>query len=86
MGKALESLEDGQEMTEEELAEIISTVTAGKGKGMGTSSTKDGTKPPPAKDGEVTQEEFNKMSIIAKSKLYQTNPALYSKLLSNAKL
>jgi hypothetical protein len=86
MGKALESLEEGQEMTEDELAEIISGIKSKSGKGVANSTTKDGVKPPAAKDGEVTQEEFNRMSITAKSKLYQTNPALYDKLMKNAKL
>lgn len=86
MGKALEALEEGQEMTEEELSEIISGIRTKGGKGVASSSTKDGTKPPPAKDGEVTQEEFNRMTITQKSKLYQTNPALYEKLIKTAKL
>lgn len=86
MGKALEALEEGQEMTEDELTEIISGIKSKSGKGVASSSTKDGQKPPPAKDGEVTQEEFNRYSITQKSKLYQTNPALYDKLVKNAKL
>lgn len=86
MGKALESLEEGQEMTEDELTQIISGVKAKSGKGPANSSPKDTVKPPPASGGEVTQEEFNKMTITQKSKLYQTNAALYEKLMKNSKL
>lgn len=83
MSKRLNSLEEGEELDEDDLEEIISKISAKSNGGKATTSTKDGGKggKGPGKDSdEVTQEEFDKMGITAKSKLYEKNPSLYEKL------
>jgi hypothetical protein len=89
MGKALEALEEGQEMSEEQLAEIISGVkvqsVSSKGPANST-TTKDDQKKPADGSKKISQEEFNKMGIMARSKLFQENKELYNELMSNAKL
>lgn len=88
MGKALGSLEEGEEMTEDQLEEIL-TKCSKKGAGPANTSTKDsgvkgGKKLGDDKNTEVTQEEFNKMGITQKSLLFQKNPELYKKLMANS--
>lgn len=88
MGRALDSLEEDEELSEEALEEILAkcskqggtskanTSTSGKGKGNRS--------PGSGKDDQVSQEEFDKMGIMAKSKLYQKNPELYNTLMANS--
>lgn len=87
MAKKLNSLEEGEEMTEEDLDDILSKCSKGAG-GKANTSTKDagkgGGKDPGKSGDEVTQEEFNKMTITQKSNLYNKNPALYEKLMKNS--
>lgn len=89
MGKALEALGEGEEMSEEQLDEIISGVKGqgGGSKGPANSTTKkDDQKKPADGSKKITQEEFNKMGIMARSKLYQENKELYNELMNSAKL
>lgn len=87
MSKKLNALEEGEEMTEEDLDEILAKCSKGVGRKADT-STKDagkgGGKDPGKGGDEVTQEEFDKMSIMQKSLLYNKNPALYEKLMKNS--
>lgn len=87
MNKSLSSLGEGEEMSEETLAEIVSQATPTKGN-ANTSTKKDGTdnKNPKEDPEEVTQEQFNKMGMTQKSILYRTKPELYKKLLAGANL
>ena len=89
MSKTLNSLDEGEEMTEEQLEEILSKCSKAGGKGKATTSTNDkgkGDKDPDQTNDEVTQEEFDSMGMMQKSKLYQTNKALYEKLMKNSKM
>jgi cell division protein FtsB len=83
MSKKLGSLQENEEMTEDDLADIISKLNVKSGGGKANTSTNDGGKGgkgPESKD-EINQESFNKMTITEKSKLYQTKPELYNKLM-----
>ncbi len=85
MGKILGSLEEGEEMTEEQLDEVLAKCSRSGGKA--NTSTKDsgkGGKGPEKKDGETTQAEFDKMGISQKSLLYGKSPELYNKLMANS--
>ena len=88
--KKLGELKEGEELSEDDLEEVVEKARlSGTGKKANTSVDEDGKKgdkSPSDKNGEVTQEEFNKMGMIQKSKLYQTNRPLYDKLMINAKL
>lgn len=81
----LNSLEEGEELDEDDIAEIIKELPAGKGSKGPANSSFGGNgskgKSPAGAKAEVTKEEFSKMGIIARSKLYQKNPELYNKLL-----
>lgn len=91
--KATSALADGEELDDAELAKIVaqakkfgssgsanSTVGAG-----GTGAGGGGSAPNPAGDKTITLEKFCSMSITEKSKLYTTNPDLYSALVAEAK-
>lgn len=86
MSKKFDSLEEGQEMTEEDLEAILGQLKSRSQKAPANTSAGTGTKPDNAsgKDG-VTLEQFVKMGMMEKSKLYQTKPDLYASLLSEAR-
>lgn len=83
MSKHLNSLQEGEEMSDEDLEAIVAKCSGSKGQGPANSSTGDNGKgkAPDKKSGETTQEEFNKMTIVEKTRLYQKNPDLYNKLM-----
>lgn len=87
MSKKLESLEEGEELSEEGLAEIVAKVTK---KGPANTSTKedgkgDGKKAPAGQADGVTLDQFLAMGMLAKSKLYSEKPEIYNALLAEAK-
>lgn len=83
--KKLNSLEEGEELSEDDVEEILEKIPASKGsKGpANTSFGSNGSKGKGSKkDSEVvTEEEFASMGMIARQKLYQKNPDLYKKLM-----
>lgn len=86
MNKSLGSLDEGEELTEEMVAEVIekcSSKIGGKGK-ANTSTKGDGKKKPQGNEDEVSQEEFDQMGMVARSALYQKNESLYNKLMQNS--
>lgn len=93
VAKAVEALEEGEELSDEAMEEIISKVKKAGGKGgantsVGTGADGKGGKNPPdpnKKVGEVTLEKFIRMSITEKSKLYETNLDLYTELTAQAR-
>jgi hypothetical protein len=85
MQKTLESLEEGQELTEEDFGEIIQQVKS-RGKGPANSSVGGHGEPNPhAKEG-VTLDSFVKMTILEKNQLYREKPDVYQAMFSQAKL
>lgn len=83
----LSELAEGEELTEENLIEIAKDVksSGGSGKPPGRTSL-DGNPPNPnGKKGDVTLDDFVKMGITERSKLYSTNKGLYDQLFQDAK-
>lgn len=85
--KRMSSLEEGSELTHDDLTEIA---LAAKGRGtssVGTTSVGSGsaTKPNPEGSGEVTVSQFVHMSMSDKTVLFKKNPDLYNRLFSEAK-
>ena len=83
MSKGIDSLEEGEEFTEDMLSEVVNQIKSRKAKG--TTSVGSGTPSPSKGEGEISLAEFNKMGTIAKSKLYRERPELYEKLSNEAK-
>lgn len=86
--KKAASLGEDEELTADDLAEIAKEVSSKSGKGGGTTGAGGGNgggSPPPGGKGGTTLEQFTKMSIAEKSKLYSENRDLYNKLIAEAK-
>lgn len=79
--KAVNGLEEGQELTDEDLEGIAKQA---KGVGAARSTSVDGqgqgSEPTVGNPDELSLEEFQEMGIVAKSQLYSKNPKLYEKL------
>lgn len=83
-------LEEGEELSEDDLAAIVKEAKGRSGKKATTTvgSGKPGSKEPaPATgdEGEITLDQFCSMSITEKSKLYEKNPDTYESLAKAAK-
>jgi hypothetical protein len=87
VSKATSQLEEGEELSEEALAEIVTQVKASGKTPANTKPGKEGDKtPPPGSDANrVTLEKFISMSMMEKSALYTKNEALYTELMTQAK-
>jgi hypothetical protein len=85
--KKLDSLEEGQELTEEDIDDVVSKARSfGGGSQNGSARTGTNGKPPKNENpAEITLETFAKMTIPQKSDLYDKNPDLYQKLFTEAK-
>jgi hypothetical protein len=79
------SLEEDQELTEDDLAELAAEARGRKSGNDGTTSVGGGTPPPPGKGGDVTLEQFVSMTTAEKSLIFQKNLPLYERLFSEAK-
>lgn len=82
-------LEEGEELSDEALTDLVtkSKAIGGKG-GVGgsTSVTGGGTTPrKPGASGDITLEQFTKMSMTEKSKLYQNDANTYNALMAEAR-
>lgn len=87
MGKALDSLEEDEELSEEAFEEILSKSRPQGSKGTANSSVDDkgaGKKDPNGQTG-IKLEEFLGMSITQKSKLYSDKPDVYNALMGEAR-
>jgi hypothetical protein len=87
MGKQLNSLEEGAELSEEDLEEVLKKVKVGAKKGPAQTSPDDDKEKEknPGKDDEMTVEQFAKLGMMAKSKLFNEKPDTYNSLLKQAK-
>lgn len=83
MNKSLDSLDEGEEMTEEMLNDVISKIQA-KGKANTSFQKSESGNSPRKGNAEVSQEEFDRMGMVQKSNLYLKNPELYNKLMQNS--
>jgi hypothetical protein len=85
--KAVGELEDGEELSEEKLTELVSKVKKTGGKGAANTSVDGGKggggtggQPPPGGSGAVSLDQFVRMSITEKSELYTKNPDVYTQI------
>ena len=83
MNKGCEELKDDEELSEEAFTSILEKVkSAGGSKASNTTSTSGkGGNPPPKKKDEVTIEQFRKMGMTERTKLYQSDRETYDKLI-----
>lgn len=91
MSEAVNELEDGEELSDDKLAEIVAEAKA-KGGSKGKANTSvggkggaGGTPNPKAGNNVVTLDQFVRMSMTEKSELYTKNQELYTKLVNEAK-
>ncbi len=86
--KRLDGLEEGEELGEEQLTEIIAKVKAtgngGEPKKKASGIGSGGNPPPDGKGDAPTLESFVKMNTGEKSALYMKNPTLYNSLFAEA--
>lgn len=88
MGKAVNGLEEGQELSEEDLLQVIQK-SKGFNATMDDSNTSvdgnNGNNDPNQQSGEITLSSFTNMSVVEKSELYRKNPAVYNSLMKQAR-
>jgi hypothetical protein len=92
MSDAVESLKEGEELSDEKLAEVVAEAKKQGGSGKGNTTVgggKDGkgsgTPNPEGGSNEVTLDQFIRMTITEKSGLFLKNRARYDELVKEAK-
>lgn len=90
INEKLEGLQDGEEVTDEDIAALAEEAKgfSGSGKSGGNSSVDGkgkGSAPAPGGNGAVTVDQFVLMNIAEKSVLFQKSPDVYNKLMSQAR-
>ena len=88
--KKAATLKEGEEIDDDAIAAIAQEAIAKSAKGNGNTSVGDGAggdgkKPTPGGADNVTLDEFCNLGMGAKGQLFDTNPQLYNKLVSEAK-
>jgi hypothetical protein len=85
----MSQLQDGEEVTEEEIASLASEAKARSASKSGVQNSSVGNSgkgtPNPGGKGDVTVDQFVRMNMGEKSKIFTENPALYDKLMSEAR-
>jgi hypothetical protein len=87
MDKEVNGLEEGQELSEESLLEVIQKAK-GFNQSMDNANTSvdgQGNENPNQNSGSITLEQFTKMNISEKSELYRKSPAVYNQYMKQAK-
>lgn len=96
VNERMEMLEEGEELTDDDLSELAQEAktkmgggNSGKRKSTSVGGGKNGSgkenAPDPDEDGGVTLEQFTQMSMAEKVKLYSSNRALYDRYVKEAK-
>lgn len=87
LGQKLEELEEGEEITDEQVAELAVEAKQVSGKSGNNSTGLSGGKKPSADNGKgtLTVQQFAKMNTGEKSALYAKNPSEYNRLFSEAR-
>lgn len=85
LNERMESLEDGEEISDEDITEIAAQIEKISGKASGNSTGLNGQKKKPAGGNTLTVEAFSKMNSGEKSELYGRNPEEYNRLFAEAK-
>jgi hypothetical protein len=85
LSERLESLEEGEELTEDEIEVLAQEARKIRGGAVGSSTGLSLEKQPNASaQGTVSAADFAKMGLSERSQLYTKNPALYQKLFDEA--
>lgn len=84
INKAANELEEGEELAEDEIAEIAKKAKRNQASGSTSVNGKGGKKDPDGK-AETTLDEFIRMTMGQKSELYTSKPELYAKLMAEAR-
>ncbi len=85
VGKAIEGLEEGAELDEDAVLEIATRAKANSSKGPANSSTagdKQQTKSNGGKPNAITPEQFAKMGMTERTKLFRENKDEYDRLMA----
>lgn len=90
LGKRAAELGDGEELSQEDIADIAKKANGASGGGSGSgkfqTSVGEGRRTPdPGKKSDITLDQFARMTVTEKSDLYVKNRALYDQLLKEAK-
>ena len=88
INKAAASLEEGEELSDEQITELAGKAKKSQKTGASTTVTGDGKgkeAPAPGSSGTVTLDKFTAMSITQKDELYLTNRDLYISLVTEAR-
>ena len=88
MEKAVDKLDEGKELSDDQLAELVKKAKA-QGGVSGNSSVDDtgddGKPKDPDSSGDMTLEQFCALNVLEKSSLYRDTPDVYNRLFSQAK-
>lgn len=88
VNKRLSGLEEGQNLEDEDFAEIVEKVKQVHGGGGSPSKNttfSESQTPNPGKPGEVTLEQFMKMTNMEKGEIFRTDEAHYNRLMQEAR-
>jgi len=86
VSKRANELQEGEELTDEDLKPILDEVKSKqKSTQASTSVSPDQTKTNPNAGSDVTLEQFAKMGMLDKSALFRKNPQLYESLMAQAR-
>lgn len=86
IGKKFEALKEGEELSDEAITEVVAEVQkysgfkGNKSTGLSGGQAPSNKKGDGDKGGDVTVEQYKKMSLVEKSKLFEENKELYLKL------
>lgn len=87
MNKALDGLEEGQEFSEDQFAAIIQDVKGKSSKGQtNTSVNGKGGEPNPNTGTTIKVDQFAKMGLLDRTKMFRENRPLYDQLHADAKI
>lgn len=88
VAQAVSGLDEDEELGEDDIAELVKKAKVAGGGSASTSvkqSDEGSGTPPPDKTAAVTLDQFCSMSMIQKSKLFDSNRALYDQLMQEAR-
>lgn len=86
VSKRTNELQEGEELTDEDLKPILDEVNSKrKSTQSSTSVSPDQTKTNPTAGSEITLEQFSKMGMLDKSALFRKSPQLYESLMVQAR-
>lgn len=85
VAKAINELDEGEELPEEALMAIVNKCKKSGASKKANSSTNSATPPPGDNPDKISLEKFCLMTILEKSKLYESNKDLYAELYAQAK-